>query len=485
MLIETLHKEDTHISNLYSDLDLELRKRNAVKYLANFTKETFPTYRLAKHNLLICDYLEQVEKGNIDRLLIAAPPRHGKSELASTRFPVWYLGKHPESHIISCSYSANLASKFGMRTKNIIETDIYQFLFDEVRLDPSSKSMIRWDFLNSGGYVAAGIGGSITGKGADILIIDDPIKNQEEAMSELIRDNVWNWYTSTAYTRLEGQKAVIVIATRWHEDDLIGRLLTEQENGGDQWTLLNLPAIATDGDLFRESGEALWPQDFPLNFLTRTKTTLGSHLFESLYQQNPTTPEGNIINKDWWMYYNELPTEAPTKIVQSLDTAFEESKLSAYSSLQTWYEYPHGYYLVDVWRGRVNFPDLKRKVKILFEKYNPNVVLIEKKASGHSLLQELKESTMIPIKSVTPVTSKVNRVFAISPLIESGRVFVPVKGANNWSEDFLLECSQFPKAKYDDQVDAMSQVLTYLSSFNKFRNLATTFISYTKRSLWS
>lgn len=436
--------------------DRELAKR----YLIDFTQLTFPEYKPSWHHILLAAELEKVEKGEIDRLIILMPPRHGKSELASIRFPAWYLGKNPDNNIITCSYNSTLAAKFGMKARNLVQSDIYHNIFGNIKIRDDSRAKQVWNLENHrGSYIAAGVGGGITGLGGNVLIIDDPIKNADEANSQTYRDRVWNWYTSTAYTRLENPGAIIIILTRWHEDDLAGRLLAAEKKGGDIWKLLKLPAIAEDKEDHRLEGEPLWQDKFNLTKLKRIKRVTGNRDFESLYQQNPSAQKGEILKRAWWKYYKETP-KAYERIIQTWDTAFEKGKNNDYSVCQTWMETKEGFYLIDIWREKVEFPELKRQTIALYNKYKPSVVLIEQKASGHSLIQELKRETKIPIKEIKPDKDKITRVYAITPTIESGNVFLNENA--NWLHDFIDECSKFPNSKHDDQVDAMSQALNYL-----------------------
>ncbi len=245
-----------------------LSRREARKALLRFTEYTLPNYIAANHHTLIADKLEALERGDIDRLMINMPPRHGKSELASRRFPAWFLGRNPDKSVIAASYNSDLATDFGRQVRNIVACTGYSKLF-ETRLAEDSRAANRWNTDDGGTYVAAGVGTAITGRGADILLIDDPLKDREEADSELQRQKIWDWYTSTAYTRLAPNGRIVVIQTRWHEDDLSGRLLEESKKGGDAWDVLELPAINDDG-------EALWPEFYPLKVLERYRAVLPS-----------------------------------------------------------------------------------------------------------------------------------------------------------------------------------------------------------------
>jgi hypothetical protein len=258
--------------------------------LLDFTRQTYPRYLPAPHHRLIAEKLEAIERGEIKRLILSVPPRHGKSELASVRFPAWFLGRHPGAKFITTSYAATLAHKFSRRVRNLVASPLYQALFPGMTIASDASAVGYWAFRDQEGqYLAAGVGGGITGEGCDVLMIDDPVKDAEEALSKTTRDNVWEWFTSTAYTRQdESAGAIILIMTRWHEDDLAGRLLREAAEDGEQWDYVNLPAIAGPNDVLgREEGEALWPQRFPLERLRVARNLLRGGWFDALYQGEP------------------------------------------------------------------------------------------------------------------------------------------------------------------------------------------------------
>lgn len=246
---------------------------------------------------MIAETLEAVERGEIDRLMVTMPPRHGKSEEVTIRFPAWVLGRNAKAQVITASYNSDLATDFGRKVRNVVNSPRYSNIFD-TRLAVDSKAANRWNTNEGGAYVAAGVGTAVTGRGADYLIIDDPLKDRAEAESELKRNTVWDWYTSTAYTRLMPKGRVIVVQTRWHEDDLAGRLLEAVEKGGDKWVCLNLPAI--DGE-----GKALWPERYPVEALERIKAAIGPRDWAALYQQQPSPDDGDFFKRDWFDLYAE------------------------------------------------------------------------------------------------------------------------------------------------------------------------------------
>jgi predicted phage terminase large subunit-like protein len=388
-----------------------------------------------------------VYHGRIKRLIINMPPRHGKSEYVSKYYVAWYLANRPKHKIILCSYESTYAESWSIKAKAVYKT---------MRNDLTIDKQEEWLNTSEGGMYAVGAGGPVTGKGANLLIIDDPYKNDKSATSKTQRNTVWDWFKSTAYTRLAPDAAVVIIQTRWHHDDLSGKLIKEQPG---KWTVLNMPAIAEPNDaLGREVGEALWPEWYSTSTLLEIKETIGSYFFSALYQQRPVASEFQIFKPEWWNFYTTLPQM--NFLAQSWDTAFEDNEINDYSCGQTWGINKSGFYLMDLWRGKPQFPELVRQVKLQFNKHTPNVVLIEKKASGASLIQVIKRETTMPIKAIEVLRDKTARANLVSPLHESGKVWLPANA--KWVADFIEECSEFPNGQNDDQVDPMTQVLDYL-----------------------
>jgi predicted phage terminase large subunit-like protein len=293
-------------------------------------------------------------------------------------------------------------------------------------------------------------------------LIDDPIKDREESNSETVRNSLHDWFASVAYTRLTPNGAVIIIQTRWHEDDLAGWLL--REHASEKWDVLSLPAIAEQDESFRQEGDALWPGRFPLEALNRTRQVVGSAAWASLYQHRPAAAEGAIFKRGWWRSYREVPIFS--QVVQSWDTAFKKGAESCFSVCTTWGLAENGYFLLNVWRGRVEFPELRRMLIALADQWKPTAILVEDRASGQSLLQELKSATTLPVLPVRVDSDKVSRAQAVTPLIEAGRVFVPEFAP--WLADYIDEMAAFPTGNYDDAVDSTTQALNY------FRERAST-----------
>jgi predicted phage terminase large subunit-like protein len=424
--------------------------------LAAYASALWPPFTLAPHHRIIIDQLERVERGELDRLMIAMPPRHGKSVITSTLFPAWYLGRHPERSVIASSYGQELASDFGRRVRNFVVDPLHTTIFPECRVADDSNAVHRFGTFSGGNYYAVGAGGPLTGRGADLLLIDDPIKSREQAYSSAERKSLQQWYETVAYTRLQPGGAVVLIATRWHESDLTGWLLEEHASEG--WKVVSFPAIAETAEGWRREGEALWPEKFPVETLERIKEAIGGAAWASLYQQRPTLEEGAVFKREWWRTYREQPE--CKRVIFSLDTAFKAGQSNDYSVIAIIGETETGYYLLHVWRGRAEFPELKRQAVAFADIWKPHAVLIEDAASGQSLIQALQAETRLPVLPVRPQGDKQSRAAAVTPLVESGRVFLPE--AAPWLRDFMDEASAFPAAPHDDQVDALTQALNYV-----------------------
>jgi predicted phage terminase large subunit-like protein len=427
--------------------------------LACYIIAMWPQFSRGPHLEMILSKLEAVERGDILRLMMFLPPRHGKSLLGSTLFPAWYLGRHPDHHVIFASYGQELSDDFGRRVRNLLMDPLHQAIFQDCRLSDDSTAAHRFTTTHGGAYFAVVRGGPITGRGANLLIIDDPLKDYEEASSETIRRLLHEWFTSVAYTRLMPGGRIVLIQTRWHEDDLAGRLLREQI-GGERWELLSMPAIAESDDAFRKEGEPLWPERFPLPQLEQIRAAIGSRAWASLYQQRPSSATGAVFKRDWWQFYRP-PFHGPfNRIVQSWDTAFKKGTENDFSVCTTWGVTDNAYYLLHLWRGRVEFPDLKRILASLAEQWKPSAILVEDRASGQSLIQELTNSTALPIIPVKADSDKQSRALAVTPLVEAGRIFLPESAS--WVSDFVEEMACFPNGVYDDVVDSTTQALNYL-----------------------
>jgi len=401
-------------------------------------------------------------------------PTHN-TMMVSEYFPAWYLGRNPEHQVIATTYSYERATDVGRKVRNQMLMDAYQEIFPDFTLSSDSKSANRLSSEQGGNYFSVGVGGAIAGRGADLFLIDDPIKGREEADSEVSRRKLIDWYRSVAYTRLLPGGRIVVISTRWHYDDLTGYLLEEDV---DNWEVLKFPAIAEEDEpvIGRKRGEALWPAKYPIERLQVIRDVVGSREWNSLYQQDPIDEEGGVVKISWFKRYDEhemlrfeMNPETPPFNIKYLaiswDTAFKESEINTTPSCATvWGASDIGFYLIDVFTQRMNFPKLKRKSISLYNYYSNflnTVVLIEDKASGQSLIQVLQEETNIPIIKMIPDKGKVIRMESVSNVIEGGRVHIP--NSASWLSEFERQISQFPLGRFKDIVDSTSQFLKWAS----------------------
>ncbi len=424
------------------------------------------------HIDLIASKLKDVADAKIKRLIINIPPRNLKSICASVAFPAWLLGHYPHLKVICASYASDLAVKLATDCRQVMQAPWYQEVFPNTKLTASRVSASDFNTTANGGRMAVSTGGGITGRGADILIIDDPLK-PDDAPSDVIRNNVNIWFDGTAYTRLNSKKdgAIIIIMQRLHLDDLVGYAI---EKGG--WEVINLPAIAEEytehtyetlygtRQVIRHPGSALHESRESLETLAVIKANMSEYQFYSQYQQSPVPLGGGMIKCEWLQRYepHELP-ESFEMIVQSWDTASKVNNFSDFSVGITLGLKDKKIYVLDIKRERMDFPTLRRAAIAAYHQYKPNHILIEDASSGTQLVQDLKEHDIYRVKPVRPEGDKKTRLFAQASIFESGKVYLPINA--RWVDDFIHELTAFPSAKFDDQVDAMSQALTYIREF--------------------
>ncbi len=427
---------------------------------------------------MLAEALVDVAAGRTKRLIVEMPPRHGKSEMVSVWFPVWFLNLRPEARVILASYESEFASSWGRRVRNLINEHA-RSLNVEVAADSSAAN--RWHTTAGGGMVTAGVGGAITGRGADILIIDDPVKNSLDANSQVTRQHTWEWWTTTARTRLQPDGAVIIVMTRWHQDDLVGRLLTQQkdEGGGEPWRIVRFPAIAEEEDeLGRKPGEALWPEKWDKAALAFTEIDVGPYAWDALYQQRPTAPGGSIFQREWWESTRYRPEDESREIIArfiSWDTAVKDGDTNAYTVAtvgELWPDYRLG--LRHVYRDRLQFPRLPEAIEQLAWEYNRDgklhSIVIEDKASGTSAIQTLRanapEWLADLIQPYTPHGDKEYRAKLAAAWCANGMVWLPrPSDLTPWLFDFERELFEFPRSAYADQVDAFSQLILWTENY--------------------
>jgi predicted phage terminase large subunit-like protein len=424
---------------------------------------------------LVCSaldgFLDGITARHSPRLAIFMPPRHGKSEIVSRRFPAFAFGRNPDMSVIGASYSATLAARMNRDIQRIMDSEAYRAVFPGTALSGMNIRTVSgmalrnseiFEIVNRGGsYRGAGVGGGITGMGCDCLIIDDAVKDRAEADSAVYRQKVFDWYTSTAYTRLSPGGGVVLIMTRWHTDDLAGRVL---RGGG--WDVLSFPAIAEKDEEYRRAGEALHPERYPLERLLEIKDVLPGRDWASLYQQRPVVDGGNIFRSEWLRYYGAVPGGFDF-MCQSWDMTFDGTDGSDYVAGQVWGRRGADFYLLDQVHARLDFTGTIDAVINLTKKYPKAVAkLVEKKANGAAVINVLKSkiSGLIP---VIPTESKESRAHAVTPLWRAGNVWLPDPGREPWIGDFTGELLAFPAGAHDDQVDAMTQALSHMQNTAK------------------
>jgi predicted phage terminase large subunit-like protein len=448
------------------------RSRKRAKPLLDFVVDSYAKYDAGWVHRLVCRKLEEfsaaVARGESPRLMLFLPPRHGKSFISSERFPVWHLGHYPDHNIVVASHSQSLSNKFSRRARQVACTGQVRELFPELVISKERRAVSEWETTAGGSFKAVGIGAGLTGSGADILIIDDVVKDHVQADSETHRENAWEWYSSTGYTRLAPGGGILVILTRWNEDDLAGRILAQAEGDpdADQWEVIRFPAIAEedeiddDGTPLRKLGEALHPARYPVARLNKIRKSIMGRFWFALYQQRPTSADGDMFKRGWWEWYAKRPARFD-RIIQSWDFTFDDTAGADYVVGLVVGVRDGEYYVLDMVRDRMDAPTAARAVETLSLKWpEARAKLIEKKANGAAVIKLLKRkvSGLIPIE---PMGGKTQRAAAVSPDVESGNVFLPEGVA--WIHDFVEELAQFPKGAHDDIVDALTQALIYLS----------------------
>lgn len=456
---------------------LSMARRTLVDYCILMQKDYVPNW----HHEVIAKKLEEVEAGEERRLMLFMPPRHGKSELATKKFPAWYLGRNPDKEVICCSYSADLAEEFGRATRDTVDDEIHRAVFPDCWLRKGSKSASKWRVGRySGGFLAAGVGGSITGMGADVLIIDDPIKNREEASSDVYRQRVWDWYTSTAFTRLERKGAQILIMTRWNDDDLAGRLLDrdgergfvrnpttgtwekgnwrdEKQKGWEQgkWTVVRFPAIAEEDEKYRKEGEPLWSEKYDKEDLEDIKATIGLADFSALYQQNPVNREAQLFQDEWFKTWTALPKRLD--YVTAVDPAISKEKRADESVVLTiGRDANDRYYVVDIKNFKADPSELIDEIFRQQQQWKSRVG-IEVAQYQYSLihymdLEQKKRGIRINVHQVRHSSKKEERIKGLEPFYRGGLIFHPPGGAQALED----QLKRFPGGKHDDIIDALS-----------------------------
>ena len=454
-------------------------KRACDDYIFYMELVTHGRWHRALHLDYLCAKLESVERGEIQKLIITMPPRHGKSMTVTESFPSWFIGRNPERRVIEVSYSDNLAKKFGQANRRKLEEFGLDIFGIEISKENFSKT--NWNLKDStGGMISAGVGGSITGQGADLLIIDDPIKNRKEAESETYRNSLWSEWQDTLSTRLQPNGRVIVIMTRWHEDDLAGRLLKQN----DGWELVNFPVIAEDDDVLgRKSGDVLWPEfGFNLEWALSRKKAVGMRTWESLYQGQPRPLEGSLFKasmfrpfkvvNNCYVVNDKVYEPSACKIFQTCDVAGSKKSSADYFVLGTFALCPNGELLIiDIHRERLEGPDQPILIKRKFSEYKPVLIGVESANMGLTLYQQLLRDGL-PVCELKPDADKFTRAIPAAARYEAGMIY-HLQNAH-WLNELEKELLAFPNGAHDDQVDVISyavyiQSWRYIEAINRPR----------------
>jgi len=423
--------------------------------------DTDGTWQYAPHLEYLEDKILDIIRGKPVRLLVSMPPRHGKSVFLSQYFAAWFLGRMPDKKILLVSYQGDYAKTWGRKARNVMKRWGPSVFGVKVAEDTSAAN--HWEIQDRNGVMdTAGAGGALTGKGADLFILDDLIKGREEALSSTVLEDHWDWFGSDVYPRLEPSASMIIIATRWSSDDLIGKLITDMENDpeAEQWDVVSFPAFAEQDDIMgRKEGTALWPTRYDEESIKRIQKRMTVYWFSAEYQQRPVPLKGTIINLDWFQRFGVEPSNYEQCII-SFDTAQKEKDLADYTAIGVWKVVENGYYLTHVVRERFDHPRLLKVAKSMLNKWKPNAVLIEDKGSGISLIQHLKKETRASVIAIEPIGDKVMRMEMETPAIEAGNVSLPINAS--WLFDFEDEVRGFPRSVRKDQVDMLSQFLKYM-----------------------
>jgi predicted phage terminase large subunit-like protein len=449
---------------LLNELEEAKEKEQSKDDFLTFVKRMWPAFISGRHHKTMASAFERVASGELKRLIINMPPRHTKSEFASYLFPAWFLGKYPEKKIIQTAHTAELAVGFGRKVRNLINQEDFQNVFSGISLSADSKAAGRWNTNKNGDYFAIGVGGAVTGKGADVLIIDDPHSEQEAALGAYnpeVYDKVYEWYTSGPRQRLQPGGAIIIVMTRWSTRDLTGQIIKSatQREGADEWEVIELPAIMPSGD-------PLWPEFWPLEQLNSLKAELPISKWSAQYQQDPTSEEGALIKREWWQEWDKDSPPPCEAIIQSWDTAFLKTQRADYSACTTWgvFYFPNedgvnqpNLILLDAYKEKLEFPELKRAAYDKYWEYEPDQMIVEAKAAGSPLIFELR-AMGIPVTEFTPSRGqdKIARVNAVTDLFASGVIWCP---PTRWAEEVVEECAAFPSGEHDDLVDSTTQAL--------------------------
>ena len=460
------HLPDSHLRALYQDLaqhEIIKDREDAKNNFMHFVKKVWPHFIEGAHHKKMARAFEKVASGKLKRLIINMPPRHTKSEFASYLLPAWFLGKYPHKKVIQTSHTAELAVGFGRKVRNLVDQGIYTSVFPGVGLQADSKAAGRWATNAGGDYFAIGVGGAVTGKGADLLIIDDPHSEQEAALAETnpeIYDKTYEWYTSGPRQRLQPGGSIVIVMTRWSKRDLTGQVIkAEAQRGGEGWEVIEFPALLP-------SEAPLWPEFWSQEELFALREELPNAKWQAQYQQNPVSEASAIVKREWWKIWEKDDPPNCEYTLMSWDTAFEANNRADYSACTLWGVFYKeddtgvtrpNIILLNAFRKRMEFPELKQRALEDYKDWEPDSVIIEKKASGAPLIYEMR-AMGIPVQEFTPSkgNDKISRLNAVSDMFASGFVWAP---NTRWADEVIDEVASFPAGEHDDYVDSVSLAL--------------------------
>lgn len=454
--------EQEELLKLLEEHEETTRTNRAQHEFIPFIRQVWPDFVAGSHHKKMADAFERLARGECKRLIINMPPRHTKSEFASVHLPAWVLGQDPRRKIIQATHTSELAVGFGRRVRNLVKSKEFRKVFPGVDLSSDSKAAGRWSTNKNGEYFAVGVGGAVAGKGADLLIVDDPVDEQTAQYGETnpeVYDKIYEWYTLIRQ-RLQPGAAICIVMTRWSKRDLTAQLLkyAASNDDADQWEVIEFPAILP-------SGRPLWPEYWELEELEKTRSSIPVHRWNAQYMQDPTSAEGSIIKADWWQKWTKDRPPKVEAVLISWDTAFEKTERANYSACTTWGvfyretdngEIPN-LILLDAFKDKYEFPDLKRVAFQHFNEWDADMFVVEKKAAGSALIYELR-SMGIPVSEFTPTrgNDKIVRANSVADLFSSGAIWAP---ETHWAEEVIQECHDFPAGENDDYVDSTTQAL--------------------------
>ena len=455
-------KQQKEILDILELLDTAKEREKCRDDFLYFVKYMWPAFIEGRHHQIMAAAFKRIVDGELKRLIVNMPPRHTKSEFASYLLPAWFLGQYPDKKVIQTAHTAELSVGFGRKVRNLVDDENFKKVFPELALRADSKAAGRWSTNQGGEYFAIGVGGAVTGKGADLLIIDDPHSEQEgQSIDPSVFDKTYDWYTSGPRQRLQPGGAIVIVMTRWHMRDLTGKIIkaSTQREGTDEWEVIEFPAIMP-------SGNALWPEFWNLKELTSLKNELPSAKWNAQYQQNPTSEEGALVKREWWKIWEKDSPPTCEFVIQSWDTAFLKTQRSDYSACTTWGVFyspddegttAPNIILLDAYKERLEFPELKKVAYEMYQDVKPDAFIVEAKAAGTPLIFELR-AMGIPVSEFTPTrgNDKIARVNAVADLFASGVVWRP---ETRFAEEVVNEFAAFPAGEHDDLVDSSTQAL--------------------------